>query len=285
MSLLEPFLWISGGASALLIVLGARSLSWQPLRTARARLDRLNDALLADLDRADLAARQVTRWMLIAGGSGFAVFLALTGSLVLALVATAGAALLPWFFLRRQREAFIARFDEQLPTGLEMLASSARAGLALDQCIAEVGASGPDAVAREFGRISRDIQFGSTTPDALKKARERLASGSFRLATTALLVSIDRGGNLAEALQTIAASLKEIWRLEQKLVTASAEARKAMMIISAIPVFVATVAMIAQPDIAETLTSSLLGLVILTMAMGVYALGIAWTRRLLRADV
>jgi tight adherence protein B len=98
-------------------------------------------------------------------------------------------------------------------------------------------------------------------------------------------VSIDRGGNLAEALQTIAASLKEIWRLEQKLVTASAEARKAMMIISAIPVFVATVAMIAQPDIAETLTSSLLGLVILTMAMGVYALGIAWTRRLLRADV
>jgi tight adherence protein B len=223
--------------------------------------------------------------MLIAGGSGFAVFLALTGSLVLALIAAGGAGLLPRFFLKRQREAFITRFDEQLPTGLEMLASSARAGLALDQCIAEVAASGPDAVAREFGRISRDIQFGSTTPDALKKARERLASGPFRLATTALLVSIDRGGNLAEALQTIAESLKEIWRLEQKLVTASAEARKAMMIISAIPAFVATLALMAQPDIAATLTSSLLGLVILTMAVGVYALGIAWARRLLRADV
>lgn len=183
------------------------------------------------------------------------------------------------------RQARLLEFEERLPAALDQMSSSAKAGLSLAQAIEEVGKNGAMPVSDEFASIAREHQLGADLEKAILNARDRIQSKPFNLVVSALLVNLKKGGNLPEALVTLSASLKEVWRLEQKLITASAEGRKAIWVISGVPIFIALLVFALQPDLANALTSGLLGMAILTAAIFVYVLGLYWLRSILNQDI
>ena len=132
--------------------------------------------------------------------------------------------------------------------------------------------------------ILQDVRLGSDLGKSLDDARGRLTK-NFGLVATALNVNREKGGNLPEALDTMAESLQEIWRLDQKLITASAEGRKAMWVIAGMPIFVFGMVALTQPDIPATLTGSFLGIVILAIGGALYATGLFWLLQVLKRDV
>jgi tight adherence protein B len=187
-----------------------------------------------------------------------------------------------FIYLRQQREK---EFEERFPMALDQLVSTARAGLNLSQSMEEVSKYAPRPVSDELQRIVKDQKLGSDIGSALIAAKDRMNSHTLSLTVSALLINIQQGGNLPEALEKISRSLKEIWRLEQKLFTASAEARKGAMVISCMPLVIFLMVLFMQPDMIETLTGSMMGYGVLTISAILYAAGIAWMIRIIKVDI
>lgn len=187
--------------------------------------------------------------------------------------------------LKHMREKRMERFDEQLPSVLDQLAASARSGLSLPQCIKEVATEGTPPAKQEFALIHKDMQLASGPRAALESARERIGSRSFNLVVSALSVSLERGGNLPEALDQISRSLRELWRLEQKLITASAEGRKAVRMITAMPILLFMLISSTQPELIDALVGDPLGWIVLIVAGLLYGVGYLWVRRMLAVSV
>lgn len=249
------------------------------------RREKASQEALEELFIRDVTPRSVLVFSALAGAIVGALTWLLTGSVVVAVVLGVSAIFLPgpvFAYLRRQR---LAQFDERLPSALDQIVSSARAGLSLSQALEEVSTTAPAPVSEELSLIVQDQKLGTDLGEAIDNARRRLGSRPFGLVATALLVNRDKGGNLPEALQTMSVSLKEIWRLEQKIITASSEGRKAVWVISAVPLFVFFMVIGLQPDLAQSLVSSFAGFAILGVAALLYVGGIAWLMRILRMDV
>ncbi len=184
--------------------------------------------------------------------------------------------------LRAQRRQ---RFEERLPDSITLLANTARAGLGLLQGLQELAERAPAPVNQEVGLIVREVNLGSDLGRSLTDASRRLDSRGFDLFSTALLVNREKGGNLPVALDTMATSLKEIWRLEQKLETSSAEGRKAVWVISGTPLFIFVMISFFDPSIPRTLFQSFAGMCLVTVAAAVYGFGLWWMLRVLRHDI
>jgi len=249
------------------------------------RREKASEKALHELFIRDVTPRNVLIFSVLGGVILGALAWLMTGSIIVAAVLAGSTIFLPgpiFGYLRRQR---LARFDERLPSALDQIVSSARAGLSLSQALEEVSKTAPAPVSEELSLIVQDQKLGTDLGEAIDSARRRLGSRPFGLVATALLVNREKGGNLPEALQTMSVSLKEIWRLEQKIITASSEGRKAVWVISAVPLFVFFMVITMQPDLAQSLVSSVAGFAILGLATLLYVGGIAWLMRILRMDV
>jgi tight adherence protein B len=272
------------GAVAALTV-GVMGLeSGRSIEALQRRQERDRQAL-QELYIRDLTPRQLM-WLTIGGAViVFLLLIALSGNWPLAItfgVATFFSPRAVFSYLRHER---LRKFEEQLPDALTYLSNSTKAGLSLAQAIEEVSKQAPPPACQEFGLILQEHQLGTDLGTTIENARHRLQSRSFNLVASALIVSRSKGGNLPEALDTMSNSLKEIWRTEQKLITASSEGRKAVWVISGMPILIFLMIALFQPQIARTLVTDLLGMIILFVAVCLYAGGFYWLLRVLRTDV
>jgi len=274
-----------GTLAAFLCVVGLQAISAEQIKRAQNAMLSASERSLNDLSIYTLTPAQFSFLLAAASFIAFLLTYLATSTLVLGLFVAAGVFFAPKLLAGYFRELRLQSFDEKLPSALDELSNSARAGLSLAQCFEEAAGSVPSPVSDEFEAIVKEYKMGTDLEKALLSARDRIGSKSFTLAVSAFLVNIEKGGNLPEALETLAASLKDIWRLEQKLITASAEGRKAMWVISAVPVFVFVLVLFLQPEIAETLTTTLLGGVLLTAALCLYVGGLFWLKKILAFDV
>ena len=276
---------VTGFAAAVALAAGVAGLeSGRPLEAIQRREERDRQAL-QELFIRGITPRQV---FLLTGGGAILVFLLLqisTGNWPLATIFGVATLFLPRPVFGYLRHTRLKKFEEQLPDALTYLSNSTKAGLSLPQAIEEVANQAPPPVCQEFGQILQEHRLGTDLGTAIENARTRLQSRSFNLVASALIVSRAKGGNLPEALDTMSNSLKEIWRTEQKLITASSEGRKAVWVISGMPILIFLMITLFQPQIAQTLVTDFLGMIILFVSVCLYAGGFYWLLRVLRIDV
>jgi tight adherence protein B len=280
-------IFIIAGCGALAVFLIVVS-AWVPLQ------QQFKSRYSAAQNSADLALRAAAIYTMTpqrlvqlrgaAALSALVLALAMSGNAVLAILAAVLASFLPKWWVEHKRLKRLQRLEEVLPGALDQLTNSVRAGLSLAQALEEVSGSGPAPANEEFAIIVREHRLGAALIDCIESARMRIGGRFFPLFATSLRMNIERGGNLPEALQRMAESFREIWRLEQKMITASAEARKSMRVIGAMPAFVALLVFLTQPDIIDTLTGSLLGWMVLAVFAAMYAGGLLWLRRLMQME-
>jgi len=186
----------------------------------------------------------------------------------------------PWAKAKLREE-----FDEKFPMALDQIVSSTRAGLNLAQAMEDVSKLAPHPIDGELQKIVRENRMGSDMATALIAARQRLKSHTLDLTVSALLVNMRQGGDLPKALERMSQALKEIWRLEQKIFTGSAEARKGAMVMSAMPIVIFVMVASMQPEMIDKLTGTLMGLGILVVAAVLYVAGMTWMFKIIKADV
>ena len=273
-----------GFGAALALTLGVTRLTTEGGSDMLVAREAQNQRALEELFIRDVTPRQITAFTIVGAIVVLLVMQVLTGTIFIGAILAALVVFAPQIIFAYMRAQRLTRFDDQLPDALTVLANSTRAGFSLTQAIEQVSVQMEGPVAQEMGLITQEIRLGSDLPRAIDAARARVGSRNFGLVATALQINRERGGNLPQALEKMAGALQEIWRLDQKLLTASAEGRKAVWWISLMPLGIFLLVTAVQPSLAALLVTSIFGLAVLMIAMICYGGGLFWLLRVLKRD-
>ena len=191
----------------------------------------------------------------------------------------------PRLYLRSliDRRSYLLR--DQMVGLVTGLANAARAGLSLAQGIENVAGETPEPLAAEWRRLVRDYRGGRPLAHALHDARDRLQLDSFTLFTSALLVSIERGGKITEALERIGHSLQENQRLERKLQAETESGRKVVVILAVFPAVFLGLFYFLNPDGTALLFTTILGQLVLLVVIALVYFAVRWANKILSLEV
>lgn len=125
-------------------------------------------------------------------------------SLVLLLLGAVGFPI----YLKVRRDSGMKKFEEQLGQAMPLIASNLRAGSSVAQAIGPVAENMSDPIKSEFRRLTSDIRAGTPVPEALDKVADRTGSRDLRLFSTAVDISQQTGGSLADITENVGQTVR-----------------------------------------------------------------------------
>lgn len=273
----------------------AKPESEQPLTQAKEaaaqvlrRNQGLEDRISRRLDGAgsDLKASE---WLLVHAAifvtAGMVGLLLGRGSLLLGLVFLALGAVGPWVYLGLRRSRRRKAFNSQLPDTLQLMSGSLSAGLSLAQSVDTIVREGHDPVASEFKRVLVETRLGVALEDALEGVAERFGSKDFAWAVMAIRIQRQVGGNLAELLNTVAATMREREYMRRQVAALSAEGKLSAYVLGALPPLFLLYLLAAQRDYVIVLFTDVRGWLMLATAGALLGIGAFWMSKLVKVEV
>jgi tight adherence protein B len=207
------------------------------------------------------------------------------GNVPLFLVMAVLGAVGPWLYLGvragRRRKAFAAA----VPDTLQLMSGSLAAGLSLAQAVETVTREGSDPVAGEFRRALVETRLGVPLEDALEGVAERFDSDDLHWAVMAIRIQREVGGNLAELLDTVAATMREREYVRRQVATLSAEGRLSAWVLGCLPVVFLLYLLLVRRDYVMPLFTDPRGLVLLVFGTLWLGVGVFWMSRLVKVEV
>lgn len=240
------------------------------------------------VEQADsqFSVAQITAWSALIGAGGLvlASWLRL-GPALGALFALAGLAL-PSLLLLVARDRRSQKLSEQLPEALDMMARSLRAGHAFTSAFEVVASEMPEPVAVEFARAFESQRLGLPVEQAIVQMTERAPGNrDLKIFAVSAVIQKETGGNLAEILGGIAETIRARYRFYGKLRALTAEGRASGLILGSLPILMALVLRIMNPEYMGRLVTDPLGHMIVLFAVLSWGLGIAWLYSLTKVDL
>ncbi|MCA9052498.1 MAG: type II secretion system F family protein [Planctomycetaceae bacterium] len=193
---------------------------------------------------------------------------------------------LPWYFLRRLAEQRREQIEDQLADAMVSLSSAVRAGLSLAQAMEILARQCPMPICQEFQQLYGEYQMGKTLETCLKEAKTRLSSENFALFAAAVEASRQSGGRLNETIERIAYSVRELQRLERKVQSETASARKSAVYMALAPIFILAMYYFAvDAEATSQLFIQVPGQLILAAAAILNVIAYLWARHILSPDI
>jgi len=206
------------------------------------------------------------------------------GNIIVGLLFMVIGFLIPPIYLRfmagRRRRAF----DNALPEVLQLLSGALSAGLSLAQAVDTVVREGPEPIASEFKRVLVEARIGVSIEDAFEGVAARFQSKDFGWAVMAIRIQRQVGGNLAELLTTVAATMRERQYLRRHVSALSAEGRLSAVILSALPPVFAVYLFLTNRAYLDPLIHDLRGVVILAAGVVWLSIGVFWMSRMVKVE-
>lgn len=192
---------------------------------------------------------------------------------------------LPDTYVRRVKRKRSIKLNDQLPEALNIISNGLRAGLSFTQSIAVASKDLQAPIAEEFKKVVRDNALGKTMEDALLNLSQRTDDEDLDMFITALLVQRQVGGNLSEVLDTISNTIRERVRIKGEIRALTAQSRLSAMIISFLPVGIALVLFVLNPEYIMLLFTTTIGLVMIAIAFVMQGIGIFALSKLIKIEV
>jgi len=165
----------------------------------------------------------------------FALILLVTRQAFLALAMAAVGFLIPPALVSQAQMRRVKKFNLQLTDSLAIIANSLRAGYSFMQAVELVSREMPAPIGKEFARTFREVNLGTPMEEALGNLGQRMISKDLDLVLTAVLIQRQIGGNLAEILDNISATIRERIRIQGEIKTLTAQGRISGLIIGLVP--------------------------------------------------
>lgn len=193
---------------------------------------------------------------------------------------------LPWFILRRLAEQRSEQIEDQLADAMVNLSSAVRAGLSLAQAMEILARQCPPPISQEFMQLYGEYQMGKTLEVVLKEAKQRLESENFALFAAAVDASRQSGGRLNETIERIAHSVRELQRLERKVKSETAQARKSAVYMALAPLGILMLYyFFLDAEATSQLFTTVPGQIILAAAAVLNIVAYLWARVILSPDI
>lgn len=217
----------------------------------------------------------------VAGGMMFL----LTGSLLFMSLVALGLYAVPQALLQRAEAHRRDRLQAQVLDLISSLVATAKSGMNLHQGLLEVADRLPAPISQECFILLRRLEAGQSMEAALLEADARLGLPNLSLVLQSLVVNERRGGKLPALLERIAKSLREIERVEERVKTETSGIRLSSRFMAAMPIVVCSLVYLASPEHVLMLFETLVGNLILALALGLDYAGFTMIRRLSELEV
>lgn len=168
---------------------------------------------------------------------------------------------------------------------LQLISGALSAGLSLAQAVDTVVREGPEPIASEFKRVLVEARIGMPLEDAFDGVAARFESKDFAWSVMAIRIQRQVGGNLAELLNTVAATMRERAYLRRQVSTLSAEGRFSAIILCAMPPLFALFMYFSNPDYLAPLVADVRGYALITIALAMMSIGTFAMSRLVKVDM
>lgn len=188
--------------------------------------------------------------------------------------------LVKWVRARR-----IKKFNVQLVDSLNAMSNAFKAGLTFPQAMEHVASEAASPLKQEFSLFVREIKLGVPLDDALNNMAERVACEDLDLVVTATTISRQLGGNMAEMFDTIAATIRERFRLEGKIRALTAQGRLQGWVVALLPLVLGLVMNWMRPDLMQPMFEHWFGYVLISLIILMELAGIWFIRRIVNIDV
>jgi tight adherence protein B len=275
---------------------GARALLMQPADEAGGKLastllrrlrmkeaaERLLETAALKWSAVGLLHRSVAAFL-----TGFAAVTLWTGNRSALLSAAGGcaAAVVPIGYARRKARQRVRAFEEQFPDCLEFIARSMRAGHAFSVALEMAHREFSDPLASEFRRAFEEQNLGQPLDIVLRKLSVRVASMDVQFFVSAVLLQKRTGGNLAELLDKLAKLIRDRFKLRARIRAVSAQGLMSGRILASIPVAVGVLMFVVNPEYARFFLEDPTGLLMLSAALGLQAVGYLIIRKIVNIEV
>jgi tight adherence protein B len=248
----------------------------------------LESRIAARLEGAGMALKPA-EWLLLHVGivvvAGLVGLLISSGSVVLTLLFLALGLVVPWIYLGVKRNKRLAKFNGQLPETLQLMAGSLSAGLSLAQSIDTIEREGSEPIAGEFRRALVETRLGVPVEDSLESVAQRMDSRDFAWVVMAIRIQREVGGNLAELLLTVAATMREREYLRRHVSGLSAEGRLSCWILGGLPPAFLLYLVLTKPDYVHPMFTQPLGWLMCVAMAVLLSVGLFWMTRVVKVEV
>lgn len=278
---------VSAGAGAGTSLVRAGRLSSSPVLEGLLEGVPLLDRMATLLDQAQVG-RTVAAQLL------FSVLLAMAGAVVgVALRSPAISALLfvmggavPTVRLLLARARRSRKISEQLPSALDMMARSLRAGHALTGAFKLVASEMPAPINLEFGRAYEEQNLGVSFDKAVLQMTNRAPTNrDLKIFAMSVIVQKETGGNLVELLEKLAETIRGRYQFYGKLSALTAEGQLSGLVLGALPIATALFLIVVNYDYISALVTKPMGRAILTYSVITWVVGLVWLRHMGKVEL
>jgi tight adherence protein B len=207
------------------------------------------------------------------------------GGLVIGLIFMVLGAIGPWMYLGHKRKRRKKKFEAGLPDTLQLMSGSLAAGLSLAQSVDTIVREGTEPIAGEFRKVLVETRLGLSLETALQGVADRFQSKDFDWVVMAINIQRQVGGNLAELLNTVAATMREREYIRRQVAALAAEGKLSAMVLGGLPPAFLLYLLLANRNYVIVLFTRPLGILMLLGAAVILSVGIFWMSRIVKVEV
>ncbi|MDF1499374.1 MAG: type II secretion system F family protein [Anaerolineales bacterium] len=174
------------------------------------------------------------------------------------------------------------RFSEQLPQALDAIASGLAAGLSFQQAVEYAEDDLPEPVKSAIATLARRIKLAFPVDQALQKILEIYPDEALALVVDGLVLQRKFGGDMVRMLEDIAGVLRERLELEREVRAITTQGRLSGIIIAALVPVSAGFLLSFNPRYVDVLFDTLIGQILVVLAIILQLVGWAIISRLVQ---
>jgi tight adherence protein B len=177
------------------------------------------------------------------------------------------------------------KLEAQTADVMTALSASIKSGMTIEQAFDEIVETMYPPVSEEFALIHERIEAGQPVVAAVKAADRRLRVPRLSLIFQTIVISLERGGQLASLMDRLAIATREIERVEERVKTETAGLRLSARIMFLMPFAICGMLYLVEPDQVLLLFDNFFGNVVLVIALALDIAAYFIMRKLIDLDV
>jgi tight adherence protein B len=174
------------------------------------------------------------------------------------------------------------KFEAQLTDTIQMLIGGLRVGHSVMRSIEAASQEADAPTSEELARIVNETRIGKDARVAIEDAADRMDSEDFRWIAQAVQINREVGGDLAEVLEQVAATIRERSDIKGQIRSLSAEGKMSAYILMALPMGVALFLGVINPGYLNVFVEHVVGIILMVVSVIMFIVGGFWLSRIVK---
>lgn len=191
----------------------------------------------------------------------------------------------PYLVLNSLIKKRLKKFEQQLPDALVMISGSIKSGASLPNALDSLVKESSPPLSQEFSLYLRERKLGVDMETALQNLERRVPLEDLSMALSAVRISREIGGNLAETLESLADTLRKKLVMEGKIASLTSQGKLQGIVMSSLPLFLMLALLKLEPDAMGQMFTTKIGWAVLGMIFCMQLLGFVAIRKITSIDV